>query len=160
MGRSSSPMQLTRAADYAVRAMIHLATLPANERILLPGLAKATAAPVSFLSKVMQALCHAGFVVSRRGQAGGFEIVDAGRNASLTAVMEAIDGPISLNVCMMSGAQCGRSPSCPAHPVWVRAQEAMVSVLNESTVATLAAEALAERAAASMHPHGIEPAAV
>ena len=60
MGQSGSTMQLTRAADYAVRVMIHLATLPAQERTLLPALATATGAPKSFLSKVLQALCRAG----------------------------------------------------------------------------------------------------
>src|ERR1035438_3602577 len=74
MARSSSTMQLTRAADYGIRVMIHMATLPAHERALLPALARATGAPQSFLSKVLQALCHAGFIVSQRGQAGGFEI--------------------------------------------------------------------------------------
>ena len=47
MAQSGSTMQLTRAADYAVRVMIHLATLPAYERALLPALAQATGAPRS-----------------------------------------------------------------------------------------------------------------
>jgi Rrf2 family protein len=142
-------MQLTRAADYAVRVMVHLATLPDHERVLLPALARATGAPQSFLSKVLQALCHAGFIASRRGQAGGFEILPAGRVASLRAVIEAIDGPIRLNVCMLSGASCNRKPYCPAHPVWVRAQKAMLEVLDESSVADMAAQATSSRTQAS-----------
>ncbi len=134
-------MQLTRAADYAVRVMIHLATLPAQERTLLPALASATGAPKSFLSKVLQALCRAGFIVSRRGQAGGFEILDPGREATIRAVIEAIDGPICLNLCLVSGVSCNRSSYCPAHPIWEKAQEAMLSVLNGVTVADLAVEA-------------------
>jgi len=54
MGSFGSSMQLTRAADYAVRVTIHLATLPENARALLPALAEATGAPASFLSKVLQ----------------------------------------------------------------------------------------------------------
>lgn len=145
MGRSGSSMQLTRAADYAVRVMIHLATLPANERTLLPALARATGTPESFLSKVLQALCRAGFIASRRGQSGGFEMLPAGRQASIREVIEAIDGPICLNVCLVSGASCSRKPYCPAHPIWVRAQEAMLGVLNTATVAGLAVEAVAPR---------------
>jgi Rrf2 family protein len=138
-------MQLTRAADYAVRVMIHLATLPANERTLLPALARGTGTPESFLSKVLQALCRAGFIASRRGQSGGFEMLPAGRQASIREVIEAIDGPICLNVCLVSGASCSRKPYCPAHPIWVRAQEAMLGVLNTATVAGLAVEAVAPR---------------
>jgi Rrf2 family iron-sulfur cluster assembly transcriptional regulator len=138
LGQSSSSMQLTRAADYALRVMIHLATLPAGQRALLPALACATGAPKSFLSKILQALCHAGFIASQRGQSGGFQILAPGRQASIRTVIEAIDGPISLNLCLISGASCSRSSHCPAHPVWARAQEAMLEVLNTATVAELA----------------------
>jgi len=138
MARSGSSMQLTRAADYGVRVMIHLATLPAGERALLPRLASATGTPESFLSKVLQSLCRAKFIASRRGQAGGFEMLPAGREATMRAVIEAIDGPIRLNVCLMSGASCGRKLHCPAHPVWTSAQEAMMAVLDASSIAALA----------------------
>jgi len=131
-------MQLTRAADYGIRVMIHMATLPAQERALLPALARATSAPQSFLSKVLQALCRAGFIASRRGQAGGFELLPAGRKASFSAVIEAIEGPISLNLCLVSGASCKRKAFCPAHPVWASAQEAMLGVLTAATIADLA----------------------
>lgn len=134
-------MQLTRAADYAVRVMIHFATLPAKERVLLPTLAKATGAPESFLSKVLQALNKAGMIASRRGQAGGFELTDRGRKASMRKVIEAIDGPIYLNVCLMSGKSCKRKTWCPAHPAWRNAQEAMMGVLDSTMIAELAIEA-------------------
>jgi Rrf2 family protein len=113
---------------------------------MLPALARATGAPESFLSKVLQALCRAGFIASRRGQAGGFEILPPGRLASLRAVIEAIDGPIRLNVCMLSGASCNRKPYCPAHSVWDRAQKAMLEELDKASVADMAAQAAAPRA--------------
>ena len=143
MSQTSSTMQLTRAADYGMRAMIHLATMPAGQRSRLPALARATDAPESFLSKVLQALCRAGFVAWRRGQSGGFEILAAGRLASVRAVIEAIDGAISLNLCMVTGVSCTRKSYCPAHPVWEKAQEAMLAVLTASSIAELAAEAAA-----------------
>jgi Rrf2 family protein len=139
MAQTCSSMQLTRAADYAVRVMIHLATLGAGERALLPALARATGTPESFLSKVLQALCRANLIVSRRGQTGGFEILPAGREASMRQVIEAIEGPIRLNVCLTSGASCSRKLHCPAHPVWMSAQEAMMAVLEASSIAALAA---------------------
>jgi Rrf2 family protein len=140
-------MQLTRAADYAVRVMIHLATQPPHTRAMLPALARATEAPESFLSKVLQELCRAGFIVSRRGQSGGFEILATGRQASIRAVIEAVDGPICLNLCLISGASCQRKTFCPVHPIWEKAQEAMLAVLNSATVAGLAIEAVTPHAA-------------
>jgi Rrf2 family protein len=133
-------MQLTRAADYAVRVMVHLATLPAHERALLPALAEATGAPESFLSKVLQALSRAKLITSRRGQSGGFEILPRGREASMREVIEAIDGPIFLNVCLISERACGRENWCPAHPVWAQAQQAMLDVLSKARISELASQ--------------------
>lgn len=138
MKRTNSSMQLTRAADYAVRVMIHLATLPAHERASLPSLAMATGTPESFLSKVLQALSRAGLITSLRGHGGGFEILPTGRQASMRQVVEAIDGPIHLNVCLISPRACGRSRGCAAHRVWGNAQQAMLRVLSNALIADMA----------------------
>jgi len=147
--KCNSSMQLTRAADYAVRVMIHMATLPPESRALLPDLAEACAAPESFLSKVMQALVHKELISSRRGKRGGFAILPRGREASMREVIEAIDGPIRLNVCLNGGTECERKSWCPAHPVWARAQRAMVDVLMSVTVSAMAAKI---PTADSLHP--------
>lgn len=148
MKRTNSSMQLTRAADYAVRVMVHMATLPAHERALLPDLAEATEAPESFLSKVLQALARAHLIASRRGKSGGFEILPRGRLASMREVIEAIDGPIHLNVCLIAKRSCARKTWCPAHPVWAQAQLAMLDVLSAAVIADLAAQGLAAHAIA------------
>ncbi len=139
--KCNSSMQLTRAADYAVRVMIQLATLPAGNRALLPDLSEVTAAPQSFLSKVMQSLVRNQLISSRRGKRGGFAILPRGREATMREVIEAIEGPISLNVCLNGGKPCERKSWCPAHPVWARAQRAMVDVLMSVTVSAMAAKA-------------------
>jgi len=145
MKRANSSMQLTRAADYAVRVMIQLAALPNHARVSLPSLAQATGAPESFLSKVLQSLARGEFITSQRGQSGGFLITPRGRRASMLEVIEAIDGAICLNVCLMHGRSCPRKTRCPAHPVWARAQQAMLQVLSGFSIATMAAEASANR---------------
>jgi len=132
-------MQLTRAADYGVRVMIYLAGTPPEDRISLPALAEATEAPESFLSKVLQALTRAGLISSRRGQSGGFMISARGRAASMREVIEAIDGKICLNLCLVSGRSCDRKAECRAHPVWAQAQMAMLDVLAKASIADLAA---------------------
>jgi len=145
MKRNNSSMQLTRAADYGIRVMVHLATLAPGDRTLLPALAQGTGAPESFLSKILQALSGARLIASRRGHMGGFEILPRGRQASMREVIEAIDGPIHLNVCLMTDRACGRKKGCPAHPVWARAQKAMLDVLASAVMADLASEQLALR---------------
>jgi Rrf2 family protein len=131
-------MQLTRAADYAIRVMIHLAGLPAGARVSRTDLAAAAECPEQFLSKVLQNLARAGLVVSHRGNTGGFELDEDRRGASLLDVVEAIEGPIRLNQCMSSDRGCNRQTQCPAHPVWADAQLAMVTVLRGSRIEDLA----------------------
>ena len=48
-------------------------------------------------------------------------------------VIEAIDGPICLNVCLVYRPVLHRKARCPAHPVWVEAQHAMLDVLSNTT---------------------------
>jgi Rrf2 family protein len=132
-------MLLTRAADYAVRVMIHLAALPAGERRSLPALAAATQVPPSFLSKVLQHLTRAGLILSRRGADGGFEILPKGRASTLRNVIEAIDGPLFLNVCLTSGESCENKGRCPAHRVWNRAQQGLMQVLDSTSMEQMAA---------------------
>jgi Rrf2 family protein len=141
-------MELTRAADYAVRVMVYLATLPSSERALLSALAAATEAPKSFLSKVLQALSRAGMISSRRGQSGGFTLLPRGRQASIREVIEAIDGPVYLNICVKAGRSCSRKLFCPAHPYWVKAQDAMLAVLDATVIAEMAAQPPARPASA------------
>jgi len=136
--KTNSSMQLTRAADYAVRVMVFLAGQPSNARHSLGELARGTGAPASFLSKVMQALSRSALITSQRGHSGGFAIAPQGLEASMREVIEAVDGPIQLNVCLGSPAACARQGWCPAHPLWSRAQEAMLTVLDGARIADLA----------------------
>jgi len=137
-------MQLTRAADYAIRVMVHLAGLPPETRASRAELAEAAECPEQFLSKVLQSLTRAGLVLSHRGNTGGFELPNIHRAASLLEVVEAIEGPIRLNICLNSERSCARQEWCPAHDVWVDAQAAVARVLRDATISNLALE-VAER---------------
>jgi Rrf2 family protein len=138
-------MQLTRAADYAVRVMIHLAGLPPETRASRAELAIAAECPEQFLSKVLQNLTRSGLVISHRGNTGGFELPNIHRTASLLQVVEAIEGPIRLNVCLSTDRSCSQVGWCPSHDVWVAAQEAMTSTLQSASISTLAQQAARKR---------------
>jgi Rrf2 family protein len=130
-------MQLTRAADYAVRVMIHLASQPRDTVVPKAQLARAAEAPESFLAKILQSLTRAGLIQTRRGVEGGFALLPRGAQASLLDVIEAIDGPVALNLCLVPGHGCQRQSHCAAHLVWARAQSAMVQVLHQALIADL-----------------------
>jgi Rrf2 family protein len=138
-------MQLTRAADYAVRVMIHLAGLPLAARASRAELAQAADCPEQFLSKVLQNLTRAGLVASHRGNTGGFELPVMHASASILEIVEAIEGPIRLNLCLVSDHSCTRQSWCPAHAVWAKAQDAMIEVLRNTSIAELARQAVLNR---------------
>lgn len=147
-------MQLTRAADYAVRVMIHLATLPPGSRVQRNTLAEATSVPESFMSKVLQGLVRARLISSRRGLDGGFELAVPAGEVSLLQVVEAIEGPVQLNFCLAADQSCERRTSCAAHIVWAEAQAAMTKVLRTAIIANLAA-----RTQGTWEGHGYSSAA-
>ena len=131
-------MQLTRAADYAVRVMIHLATLPLGARLNRARLAAACDVPSDFLSKVLQSLVRARLLAAHRGSSGGFCLAAPAANISVLQVVEAVEGPIQLNFCVPGGPGCARQGWCPAHMVWLEAQTALTQVLKNSMISRLA----------------------
>jgi Rrf2 family protein len=144
-------MQLTRAADYAVRVMIHMAGLPPGTRASRSELAEAVECPEQFLSKVLQSLTRGGLVVSHRGNTGGFELPADRRAATLLEVVEALEGRIRLNLCLTSEHACTRQAWCPAHDVWAEAQESLISVLQKATISDLAERAAARKAGGTIN---------
>jgi len=131
-------MQLTRAADYAIRVMIHLAAFAPGTRASRADLAAASDCPEQFLSKVLQSLTRAGLVVSHRGNTGGFELAAAHRGATVLEIVEAVEGPIHLNICLSSDDECNRRAWCSAYQVWSDAQDALTSVLRKANIEDLA----------------------
>ena len=126
--------------------MVHLAGLPPGARVSRGDLSIAAECPEQFLAKVLQGLTRAGLVISHRGNTGGFELDELHRSASMLEVIEAVEGPIRLNLCLTSDHACTRQAWCPAHTVWADAQTAMLAVLNAATI-----DMLANRAALA-HP--------
>jgi len=148
-------MQITRAADYAVRVMLHLATLPPGARANRTELARTAGAPASFVAKVLQRLVDTQLVRSRPGRRGGFELARAANELSLLDIVTAVEGPMCLNECLPGGDGCPRSSWCTAHPVWRDAQAALQTVLGAATLDRLRSRIApppVESAAVAAHP--------
>lgn len=131
-------MQITRATDYAVRVMVELASLPEGQKVQLNTLAKATGVRQTFLSKILQRLVHQGLVRSHRGTGGGFCLKALPASVTLLQVIEAMEGPTQLNVCLGDTPGCERKSWCAVHPVWHNAQASLTQVLGGVSIAQLA----------------------
>lgn len=126
-------MQITRQADYAVRAVTFLARLGADQRAATSTIAQEQQIPPSFLAKIVSQLSVAGLLTTSRGARGGVSLARPPKDISLLEVVEAIDGPIMLNECVWESNVCKFSEDCPMHPVWCEAQYELVQKLKNTT---------------------------
>jgi len=138
-------MQLTRAADYAVRVMIHLATLPLGTRVSRDTLAMATEIPIHFFSKVLQVLARARLIAVHRGASGGFALALPAEQVSVLRVGRRSKVPsLSTFVPCMAPVAAAKD-WCPAHLVWLEAQAALTQVLKNASIGKLAGHAALPR---------------
>lgn len=131
-------MQLTLAGEYAVRTMIHLASQPPGEHIPISNISQLWDIPEDFLRKIVAQLGHAGLVKSRRGKTGGICIAGDPEQLTLLDVIEAVEGPIFLNKCLVGPLYCSRSVWCEVHLLWNEAQEKVKEVLRSRSLSDLA----------------------
>lgn len=131
-------IRLTRAGDYATRAVLYLATLDENKIVDRESVSKAQDIPLSFLSKILQQLTAAGIIRSFKGSSGGFRLARPAVKITFLDVIKAVEGPLALNQCLIGRNRCDRSKDCPIHPVWMKAQAKLEEVLRSVTFAELA----------------------
>jgi Rrf2 family protein len=153
-----SLMQIPRKIEYALRAMIHLADNPG-------GVARGTEIarmehiPKYYLEKVIRDLMRRGLVRARRGPGGGYQLARAAETISFRDVIEAVEGPITLNVCVDGSAACNLQPTCRMFRVWEEGQRVLLDVFSHTRLSEVAlskpSAALFARSAAAI----AEPAA-
>ncbi len=131
-------LQISRKIDYALRAMIHLASLPTDRIVPLQDLATTLHLPREFLAKILKVLAAKGLVRSVRGAHGGYTLARPARDISFLSVIEAAEGPVQLNVCLDHKDRCDVSAACTMYHVWKSGQERMLEVYRRTTLAELA----------------------
>ncbi|MBM3123453.1 MAG: Rrf2 family transcriptional regulator [Chloroflexi bacterium] len=133
-------MQITRQADYAVRAVLHLAR-NGDQRTPTSSIAEDQKIPPSFLAKIISQLSIAGLLHTSRGARGGVTLAREPKDITLLEVIEAIDGPIQLNECVGESSACTFDENCPLRPVWCEAQEELVNRLRGTNFASMKTKA-------------------
>jgi len=126
-------MQITRQADYALRAMLYLARLEKNTRAATSKIAEDQQIPPSFLAKIISQLSIAGLIHTSRGARGGVSLARRPEDINLLDVVEAIDGPITLNECTDDPSVCTFGNNCPIHEVWCEVKSELVRKLRQAT---------------------------
>lgn len=137
-------MQITRQADYALRAMLYLARLDPNRRAATSQIAEEQRIPPSFLAKIISQLSIAGLIHTSRGARGGVSLARQPEDISVLEVVEAIDGPITLNECTHAAGSCPFGDNCPLRPLWCETQSELVDRLRRTNFAQFISEQVVE----------------
>jgi Rrf2 family protein len=139
-------VRVSAKVDYAVRAAVELAAAQSSAEPQRPvkadALARAQGIPVKFLENILQGLRQAGIIESRRGPDGGHLLARPANEIALADVIRAIDGPLA--------GVGGRSPDTlhydgsaePMREVWIAVRASLRRVLDEVTLADVAAKEL------------------
>ena len=130
-------MVITRATEYAVRAIIFLAQQPKDGIVLKKDICRTQEVTPAFLTKIFQPLIKAGIVNSQRGVGGGFLLAKDPSEVTMLDILEAEEGKLKLNHCLVDADFCQRDAYCSAHVVWHDAQHEMAEVLKRYSIADL-----------------------
>ena len=130
-------MQITRQADYAMRAVAYLANLGPDKRAATSQIAEEQQIPPSFLAKIVSQLSVAGLLQTSRGARGGVSLARTPDDISFLEVVEAIDGPILINECVVDHNACTFGDSCALRPVFCDAQADLVNRLEATSFETV-----------------------
>jgi Rrf2 family protein len=132
-------LELTKRGDYAVRAMVALASAPPGTLLSVPRMAEEMGIPVRFLPQVMGDLARAGLVTSATGRAGGYRLARPASAVSLLDVVEAVEGDSRRRTCILRGVPCGiDGTTCAVHDPFFAAQDAMIDRLSSADLAAIA----------------------
>jgi len=128
---------ITRATEYAIRTIIYLAQQPKSEIVLKKDICRTQNVTPAFLTKILQPLIKAGIVSSQRGVGGGFLLARDPEEINLLDILQAEEGELKLNHCLIDEDACNRDKFCSTHEVWHEAQDEMIKVLGKYNVAEL-----------------------
>jgi Rrf2 family transcriptional regulator, iron-sulfur cluster assembly transcription factor len=128
---------ISKKGDYAIRGMVYLASQLPGRVVLVREIARAMDVPPLFLAKIFQQFTKLGLVKSFRGSGGGFLLGRPPEEITLCEIVEAVEGPIMPNRCVLSNGACSREKGCTVHPVWKKVEKSVIDILSGVTLKDL-----------------------
>ena len=140
-------MRVSAKADYAVRAAAELAARQVEDGdspIKGERLSQAQAIPIKFLENILVDLRQAGIVSSRRGPDGGYWLAVPAADITVAAVIRAVDGPLASVRGEKPEDLVYDGPAQALAAVWIALRSSLREVLEQVSMADVAAGALPE----------------
>ena len=127
-------MLLPQTAEYALRAVLHIAAYDRPVRVA--EIATALDVPQNYLSKTLHQLARAGILASTRGPAGGFRLARPAERLTLQRVVSTF-ATAGGRRCLLGHGTCGEIPTCAVHTRWAPVAAQMRDFYEATTVADL-----------------------
>ncbi len=131
-------LTISRETDYACRVMLHLAMLSPSEHVTAQKIAEGRIIPRAIVRRVITRLSKAHLVVTTRGKGGGLTLARPTKEISLLDIVQAMEGPISLNACLATAFQCPLMKICSIHETWACVHDSVLKQLGAATLDKLA----------------------
>jgi Rrf2 family protein len=131
-------MIFSKTAEYAIRAMLHLARSPRGRAVHCQNIAAVEGIPPEFLKLILRRLATKGLVRSATGTNGGFMLGRKPREIRLVDIIVALDEDPCDVQCALGYGRCSESNPCPMHASWQRLRRSMRAFLRQQTLAQLA----------------------
>ena len=131
-------MILSRTSQYAVQAMIYMATQAPGVPVLNKDIALRLNVPAPYLAKILQSLSKGGLLYSFRGRLGGFCLREEAAQVSLMQLLQLTEGADFTQSCLLGLKRCSDETACPVHTRWLPIKEKVIEMLNQMSLAELA----------------------
>ncbi len=131
-------MILSRTSQYAIQALIFIATQPKGQPVLNREIAGYLNVPPAYLAKIMQSLCKGNLLYSFRGRLGGFCLREGAEKTDLLQVLAITEGPGFAQDCVLGLKVCSDATACPMHAKWKPIKQKVLALLQEQTLEKLA----------------------
>ena len=134
--------------------MLALAMQQGAGPLMVKDIAEQQNLPATYLEQLMVLLRKAGLVSATRGAHGGYTLSRPAAEITLAEVVEVLEGPINLTECPTGAGCCGHPESCALNDVWQQANQALIDVFANITLANLV-ERQREKAASAVLMYSI-----
>ena len=139
-------MRISAKADYALRAAAELATAQGGP-VKGEALATRQSIPPKFLENILGDLRHAGVVRSQRGAEGGYWLQRPAADITLAEIVRAVEGPLATVRGQRPEDVAYEGAAAELQRVWIAVRRNLREVLEQVTLADLAAGRLPDQIA-------------
>ena len=131
-------MIYSRSAEYAIRAFVHLASVPEGKYAMVKQIAEEADIPTHFLAKILQQLARKGFLRSSKGPTGGFSLRTPANEITLVQIVDSIDGLSDYNRCPAGLTECNDEAPCGMHDSWKGLRSLIMNYLEHTSIEDVA----------------------